>query len=377
MSNPFLAVLYQQHTTSFGADPVTVRATTAVASPEQPLRLYILFSKGGGLIANEELATQMASQGFLVYRFKPASDEARYLQSMNIDPTRALWAISCDGFATLDANGNPVCQTKEGLKRLGESEAQSLGLLTKADYDAAFKFVPPESVAGYRYFVGTRQPTPDELGGALATAHRWDAIAAKVAKMQQSMAMSGRPFSSKVTVPLGRALAWLAETAQPVMVFKKEHPQSFPGQGSQISMGVLPAIPPAVMVAGAIIAVLCVAGGIATYLSGIQAEADAIYNETNKAYQEMERELQQCITSPESSLVQRHFCKAALQEIMGHKPQPPKTQMEQATELLKVALPLVGIGAAAIYVGPAILSATRAAASGIDTFRQRRITATD
>ena len=379
-ANPFLAVLFPQRTTSFGADPVTVRATTTVASPDQPLRLYILFSKGGGLIANEELATQMANWGFAVMKFVPNEAGARYLRSMSIDPPRELGAITCDGFATKDAGGNPSCRAEEGLKRIGESEAQSLGLLTKADYDAAFKFVSPKAVAGYRYFVGTRQPTPDEEGAALFVAHRWDAIAEMVSKMQQTMALSGRTFSPKITQKIGDLLVWLAETAQPVMVFKQEHPESFPGQGTQISMGVLPALPAitaGMIYAGIALIGLCVVGGVAVYLAQKTDEANRKYAEANEAYQEIEEELADCIRDPNNSLMQRQFCKTALNEILGHKPQPPKTQMEQITDLLKVALPLVGIGAAAIYVGPAILSASRTAASGIDTFRQRRITAQD
>lgn len=370
LGNPYLPLLVSRYAT-FGADagPIQVRARQTTAAAGQPPRLYMLFSKGGGIFRDEAMAQAMAKGGYTVLKFRPDKAEGAYLRAMGVDPTVPLWTISCDGIAMKDEQGRPVCKAPAGLKRIKESEAQTLGLVTKSDYDAAFQYVPPDAVAGYHYYVATAKPTGAELAAAVRMAHQWDDIARRVARMQQVISISQITFSSKVTLPLVRAQVFLAETAQPVSLLKKDNPTAFPGQGSQVSesFGVTP-----VHVGVAVVVVAIVLAGAAVYCASKAEETAKIQQEVTEGYTEMEKELVACITSPETTTTQRFFCRQALGDITAAQPKAPPNSTDQIVQILKYAVPLVAIGAAAVYLGPAVLAASKGFATGVESWRETR-----
>jgi len=367
--NPFLSALTPRRTVTFGAGKLSVSAAALAPSLDQPLRLYRVFSRGGGIFTNAELAQLAAKSDYVVTTFKPTADERAYLQGKGIAVDKPMWMIYCDGREQKDATGAWRCAPLSGLTRMSEKEIRDLNLVSKRDYDAAFRFISPGAVAGYRYFSAEKKLTADEEAVALQLAHRWNKLAESVAFMQKTITVSGLAFSGRVTRPLENALVFLAETAQPFLLFQANHPEAFPGAGTQISsassvFGVTP-----IHAAAGVAVVAVVLAGAAVFVYNCQVELSKQEAAIDEAYRSMQEELVDCVTNPETSHPQRVLCRQTMGELTKQKPEMASDPGQTLVDALKYMVPILGIGAAVVYLGPAVKVTSETAAS-----KWRRVT---
>jgi len=379
MSNRYLAVLVpHRQTWAFGQDGAPKKITRLLPDhTTQSPRLYSVLSKGGGVLMDPDAARTLVAAGYAVTTFKPTAAERAYLVA--IDPSFAaeeLWLATCDGIAVRSEDGTSVRCVYPGLRNVPESTARAA--TTSADHAPAKRWVPAASIAGWRYFGSDVTPPTEIVAKALETVRLWNQIAARSEELEKGWIRWGKPMPAAVQTRWVRAVGFLAESAQPVAVIKKAFPDKTAATtatfGTQAAFGFVPAVAAALgistatLVAIGVVALSVGAGLI--YMASKHGEAVKINAEMQDAYNETVKPAIECLTDPSRTKVERKACRAVLDAIK--RPAPPKTTLEQFTELAPYIAGLAGLGFAAAYLGPVLREASVTGAVGIERFRQRR-----
>lgn len=364
MSNPFLAVLVPNHARYFGAEGVAHRVTQLLPDPvAQSPRLYAVLSKGGGVIHKEDVARSLATAGFTVTTFRATSRERGYLAS--IDPafrSGTLWLVTCDAGIAVKKDGAVACVPTPGLKPVSMATAKETGAVGEADFGPATRWVSKSSIAGWRIFGSSAQPTPDVVQRAVDTVRLWNEIATHVERIETAANVSRLPMPASVHAQWLRATVFLAETAQPVAVVSKIYKPPAAQRFGAIQ------VPVAMIVVGVI--VLGVVAGL-VYLASKHAEATQIAAEMQKGGEEFRKPLLDCVADRSRSPQERAACGEALKNLPTTE--PPKDFLEKLTELAPYAAGVLTLGLGAWYLGPLIREASETGAAGIERFRQTRL----
>lgn len=366
MSSRYLAVLVpQRRIWAFGQDGAPKKVTILLPDhTTQSPRLYHTLSKGGGVVFEPSVASTLVAAGYVVTTFVPTPRERAYLTAVDKRfGSGELWLATCNGIAVKFADGRVRCVPFPGLEQVPADVARSA--VTSADYAPAKRWVPASNIAGWRYFGSKAKATPELVKSALETVALWDEIARKVEAVEKGWTLAGKKMPGSVHARWSRAVAWLAETAQPVSVIKKAYPQ--PERLAGVTPFGAVQVPPMVIIVGVV--VLVVVAGL-VYMQRQHTEATKINAEMQDAYNDTVKPLVACVTDKSRSREDRARCQKALDNIKT--PEPQKTPLESLAEIAPYAAGLTTLVLGAFYLGPVIREASATGAAEIQRFRQGR-----
>jgi hypothetical protein len=357
-----------------------VRALALEADPErQSPRIYSAFVEGGGVIFDPDAAKALEGAGFTVTVFTPTEAELAYLGSF--DPmfrsAAQLYLVTCPTpRAVRQVGGRRTCGRVEGLKRIDFDEAKSMGVIRSSDVTLPRGWVG--KVLGYVVYTSDLAPTNEALTRARQAMADRERLAKTINAIATSAHLSGRPLGPKQKAILAYAAKLLGETAQPASVFATTYgvPQVAGSTFGVAPAAVVaaPAIPPALLVGVAVVAVIVLSAAAAIWYLGEQQQALAdAQMKAHEAWMEQTAGLRSCVSDMTLSADARANCAMALKAT----PPPPTAPKGPADvlEALANAAPyitgLVLLGAGVLYFGPLIGEVGKAGAEGVRAVRQR------
>jgi hypothetical protein len=368
--------------TGFGAVSVVLIDPNPIT---QPPRLYQLFRlTGGGVVWSETKAEELAAAGFDVTAVKLNAEERAYLASASVKKDfiwpEDAWFVHCVGkIEASQEKGIIRCAPIEGLEAFTWAEAEATKMVTPADKAAARSIVPAGAIAGYRVFGSRGEPTADQNSNTHRFLGLYRETAATLAKCKRLQQLMGdTPLPKSVGLRMDTAALFLARYAQPVRVLTKagfgtpEGSPNIPRRARKAmrylskhrrpSFGVT-------IVQGGLVALVALGVGAAVLITqNIKevARAAADVAQAQASICTMAFKMAQEAKTPSDKIRAREAMQICKRSVESGLPSSP---VDQVTDLLKVALPAVGVLAGLWFLAPVF---SQVGALGGEALKRRR-----
>lgn len=334
---------------------------------QQSSRVYAALAGGGGVVDSSSVARALEAGGFLITPISLTMDEAAFLGAVTgvpRQPGAPAWLVRCVMGDARIVDGQPRCGDGT-LTRVDPAIVEREEIVTPADLAPVYAAAKGASVSEIVYVTTERSRWGNEtFARARATVAAWDRIEADLVALD-GLRARGVAIPRDVEAVAARARAQFVSLASPVSSFKR---MFFDGELREVDpVDRMGEIVTTSVVLYAIVAIGTVA--VVFLLAGAWEATAASQTALGVSMGDVAQPLAECIADPSLPKEQREACQKALEDWEKAAPKPPADPAQSFSDMLKSALPIVGIVTAAVYVGPVVRELSVGAAQGM---RQRR-----